>query len=257
MYRIYVKGEWGRATYGGEFYKCFKFSKHIIPNPRLNGHIALYKANLPLHISFDFNVNPYMTCTIWQIEGKKAIQIDEICAPNPNNTTPAICREFVRLYNNHPGGLFVYGDPAGEHEDTRVEKRTEQKYNDFVLIRNELAAFRPTLRTESKAPPVVMRANFINSILDSNYEGCQILIGDNCKNSIKDLQYLKEASDGRKHKEKVKDEGTGVTSEKYGHTSDSMDYIICSVFRNEFNKYQRGTVSTPITQGKTVSSHDW
>src|ERR1039458_3018559 len=29
LYKIYVLGEWGRVTYGGEFYKCFKFSKHV------------------------------------------------------------------------------------------------------------------------------------------------------------------------------------------------------------------------------------
>ncbi len=225
---------------GGEFYKCFKRSVHVVSNPKDNGFPMLYKPSLPLHISFDFNVNPYMTCTIWQVDGKKANQIDEICLQNPNNTTPATCKEFARRYQSHQAGLFIYGDPAGDHEDTRVEKREEKKYNDFRLIINNLTQFRPELRVDRAAPPVVMRGNFINSIFESCFEGIEILIGSNCVNSINDYVYGKEASDGRKLKELEKSEATKISYQKYHHTSDANDYLLCHIFKNEFRKYQTG-----------------
>lgn len=242
---------------GGEFYKCFNRIKQVKPNPITNGHHHFYKAGLPLHITFDFNVHPYMTCNVWQMDGKKATQIDEICLSNPNNTTPTVCKEFIRRYQGHEAGLFIYGDPSGDHEDTRVEKRTEEKYNDFVLIRNALAQFKPALRIDSAAPPVVMRGNFINTIFEKNFEGIEIIIGDNCKNTINDYQYLKEDADGRKFKEKVKDPQTLVSYEKLGHTSDANDYFICWVFRSEFTKYQRGTSRVEFSQGKTLQKNAW
>ena len=62
-------------------------------------------------------------------------------------------------------------------------------------------------------------------------------MGKNLKN---DLLYVKEAQDGGKHKAKKKDKNTGVTYEEYGHTSDCLDYLICEVFKNEFQKYTNG-----------------
>jgi phage terminase large subunit len=56
-------------------------------------------------------------------------------------------------------------------------------------------------------------------------------------NTIKDYLYLKEDADGTK-KEKAKDALTGVTYEKYGHTSDANDYLLCEAFTKEFDKYQ-------------------
>lgn len=250
LYRIYVLGEWGKVIYGGEFYKCFRSSKHIKFNQVLNGVTAFYNKDLPLHISFDFNVNPYMTCTIWQIDGLNAVQIDELCLSNPNNTTVAICREFTRRYKHHEAGLFIYGDPSGKHEDTRVEKRTEDGYNDFTIIRNELESFNPSMRISSSAPPVVARGNFINAIFENNFEGINITIGNNCKNSCRDYQYLQEASDGRKSKEKEKNENSGIQHEKYGHTSDASDYLLCYVYRSEFTLHQKGNKLPTILVGE-------
>lgn len=204
-YRIYVKGEWGQLVQGGEFYKCFKFSKHI---KQLS-----YNKELALHISFDFNVNPYMTCLIYQIEGKQIKQIDEFCLEHPRNSTKAICLEFIKKYQNHTSGLFVYGDPSGRRKDTR----SESGFNDYKIIESILRAYRPALRVSNKAPSVVMRGNFINLIFESNFDEIEILIDNNCKNTINDLVYLKEDSDGKKKKEMVKNKNTGVSYEKYGH----------------------------------------
>jgi phage terminase large subunit len=238
LYKVYVLGEWGRISIGGEFYKKFKFSKQV--------KSIVYNPDLALHISFDFNVNPYMTCTIWQMSNKILYQIGEICAKSPNNTTKGVCREFERRYYSHDSGLFIYGDPSGKQEDTRSEKG----YNDFRIIEKELERFKPVFRVASKAPPVVMRGNFINTIFEANFEGIEIYIDEKCNNTINDYVYLKEASDGTKLKEKAKDPDTGVQYEKFGHCSDANDYLICEAFSAEFSIYQRGTRKLEYTIGR-------
>jgi hypothetical protein len=232
---------------GGEFYKYFNRSLSVRDVKLIDGFNSgdrAYNPDLPIHASFDFNVNPYMTCVLWQIvidqikKTKKAIQIDEICLPNPNNTTEAICKELVRKYQGHGAGWFVYGDTSGKKQDTRSEKGS----NDYVIIMKSLSIFKPSLRLpiNGKAPAVVMRKNFINTIFEKTFEGVEIIIHEKCSKSIDDYVYLKEASDGTKLKEKVKNPDTGVSYEKFGHTSDASDYFICMAFLHEYVKYQNG-----------------
>ena len=235
LYAIYAKGLWTMKETGGNFYKLF--------NRARNTADLQYNRELSLHISFDFNVNPYMTCTIWQIEGKTAMQIDEICLPTPRNRTTDVCKEFESRYFSHDAGLFIYGDPAGKHEDTRTEKG----YNDFIIIQRALAKFKPTMRVARSAPPVVMRGNWINAVFAHNEGGLKFVIGNNCVKSIADYMYLKEAADGTKSKTKEKDSETKVSYEKYGHTSDSADYILTYAFEANFILFQKGGVHTKMS----------
>jgi hypothetical protein len=220
------------AKSGGEFYKCFDRALHVGK--------CVYDASIALHITFDFNVNPYITLCIWQIIGKKCMQIGEICLESPRNNTAAACKEFKRIYQGHEAGLFVYGDPAGKHQDTRNQKG----YNDYTIIQSQLKDFKPIFRVAPKAPAVVMRANFINSILEQKLFGIEICINENCKETIKDYTFIKEAADGTKYKEKT--QKNGITFEKYGHPSDANDYFLCEAFKAEFSRYLRGdTESKP------------
>lgn len=238
-YTIYCKGEWGNRQSGGLFYKLFNRAKSVEST-------ISYNSNAALHISFDFNVNPYMSLTIWQIHGKVAMCIDEITTVSPDNTTMGICREFVRKYNSHASGLFIYGDPAGKHQDTR----TEAGHNDYLIILQELQKFKPVLRVANVAPSIVTRGNFINTIFHNGFSDVNVLISDKCKVLINDLLFTKESSDGTKHKEKTKDKESGVSHEKYGHLSDTMDYFICEAFINEYRAYQFGSDPTISTFGK-------
>lgn len=240
-YTIYCLGEWGNRAAGGLFYKLFNRAKNV------DGGIG-YKPELALHITFDFNVNPYMSCSIWQVVGKVAYCIDEIAAISPKNTTKGVCEEFIRRYNSHGAGLFIYGDPSGRNEDTRSEKG----FNDYVVIQTELSQFKPVIRVALKHPPVVMRGNFINTVFNEGFDGANIVISDKCTHVMTDLLFLKEAADGTKLKEKVKDKESGVTHEKYGHFSDGMDYLICEVFKSEFYQYQHGKGIPQMKTGRNV-----
>ena len=115
----------------------------------------------------------------------------------------------------------------------------------------------PTLRVASKAPNVKSRGDFINSILESEYDGISIAIDESCKKSIDDFLCIKQDVNGVKLKEKTKDEKTGGICEKYGHTSDSADYFLTSAFADEFNYFINGkTVFNPV-YGKRRNNDAW
>lgn len=227
-YLVYALGEWGKLRTGGEVYKKFSTAKHVSVHP--------YDPELPIHLTFDFNVNPYMTAIACQLVGKDLKIINEFCLSDPQNRTSEVCKQFERTYYAHDKGLFIYGDPSGKAQDTRSEKG----YNDFRIIEQYLVKYRPQLRVASKAPPVVMRMNFINAIFDFNFENISIGIDSRCKETIKDFSSVLEASDGTKDKKKEKNPVTGITFEKWGHVTDAMEYLICQIFSREFDIYQRG-----------------
>ncbi|MEO6901564.1 MAG: PBSX family phage terminase large subunit [Bacteroidia bacterium] len=229
-YTIYCLGHWGNKVLGGLFYKKFNIGK--------NTFNFKYDKSIPLHISFDFNVSPYLSVTIWQAVGKALYLIDEIAMESPKNTTKDACTEIKRRYFMHEGGVFIYGDPSGKNEDTRTEKG----WNDFKIISTELSVFRPVERVARMHPPVAMRGNFINEIFENTYDGISINIYEGSVYLKNDFLFGKEASDGTKDKTKVKDKVKDITYEKYHHHSDSADYLICMMFAESFGKYQNGNV---------------
>lgn len=228
-YRVYALGEWGKIDSGAEFYKTF--------NTAVNVGKVQYNPELPLHLSFDENVNPYITCTIYQAEGNKIRAIDEVAMTPPNNTLQHMLTEIEKRYMFHSGGMFIYGDATSRKEDVKLEKG----YNFFSLIVRGLEKFHPSTRVPLANPPVMIRGMFINDILRGKYEDVEIIIGENCRKIIEDLRYVKEAADGTKLKEKVKDPRTGVTYEPHGHMSDTLDYFICQYLNPLFVKFQHGS----------------
>ena len=146
QYEQFVEGNWDlQLKTGGEFYKCFELDSHVAD--------AKYNPLLPLHISWDDNVNPYLPCGIFQIEGKTISMVDEIAGVTPNNTISAVCREIIRKYPAHDKGMFIYGDATANKEDTKLEKGM----NFYKLITEALRQYKPSLRVLNSNPSVVMR----------------------------------------------------------------------------------------------------
>lgn len=240
LHRIYVLGEWGRERTGGEFYKHFNYSKHT--------STIEYNPTLPIHISFDENVNPYFPCCIFQIDGKNIYLIKEILGHNPNNTVTWITRQILRqcIEWNHNGGVFIYGDATSQKDDVKIEKG----YDLYRLIMEALQELRPIRRVNTSNPSVVMAGYFFNSILLDNHAGISFTIDERCKTAIDDFSYTKEASDGRKDKKTVKDTKTGVTYQPYGHISDLTTYLLTQAFASDYAAYQRGNSMVKSIVGK-------
>ena len=179
QYEVFVNGDWDiQLKTGGEFYKCFELDKHVVEE-------ATYNPNLPLHISWDDNVNPYLPLGIFQIHkrllpdgglyGYDIHMINEIAGKDPLNTIRAVCNEFKRLYPNHTGGLFVYGDATARKEDTKLEKG----HDFYRIVTDNLRDYKPSLRVLSNNPSVKMRGDFINTVLEKELFGLRIFINKN------------------------------------------------------------------------------
>jgi phage terminase large subunit len=224
-YRVYTLGEWGSLSTGAEFYSGFDYQRNTCE--------VEYDEDLPLILGFDFNVLPYCSLVICQLQEKELRVIQEKALPSPNNNTKALCTEFKRLYPNHSAGVIIVGDSSGLHSDTRGEWGS----NDYSIIFKELEKYRPINKVPNKNPRVVTRGQFINSVFRDSYEGIEIKIDPLCKKLIDDFLYGKTAQDGTKLKQVVKDKTTGASYQKYFHMSDAFDYVVCLIFLTDFLKY--------------------
>lgn len=210
---------------GGEFYSSFDRTVHVKPCKEIEG--------AAVHLSFDQNVVPYITCNVYQINQEENIYylraIDEFCLPNPKNKTESLCREIANDYDQlmTSGGMYYYGDASGKHRDTRGME------NDYDILERVLAKYISgnSNRVAKKNPGLNKRREFINRIFEEKLP-IRIEVDPKCKNLIADLEYIKETPEGTKLKQTVRDDKQGTSYEKYGHCSDDLDYIVCSAFKN-------------------------
>lgn len=239
-YEVYALGNWGKLVTGGEFYKKFKREIHVKP--------LKYDKNLPLHISFDKNKNPYFPCGIFQIDGKEIRLIDEICAKNPNNTVNWITMEIERRYRGHNAGMYIYGDSTAAVDDVTDEKG----YDMYRRIIDALAMFRPGRRVSAANPNIKGRGEFFNDILECNPKalGIRFFINTTCTESITDFYLTKEGADGRKDKTMVTDKVTKVRYQPHGHITDLSDYLLCFAFAKEYSEWETGTHATTFMYSK-------
>lgn len=254
-YMVFVEGNWNvQLKTGGEFYKCFELEKHVQTMP--------YNPELPIHMSWDDNVNPYLPVGIFQVHqvvenretvGYNIYMIDEIAGEHPNNTVKAVCNEFKRRYPNHRAGLFVYGDATASKEDTKLEKGM----NFYKIIFEQLSVYQPKSRITRSNPSVVMRGNWFNTVLELNRGGLSFYVAEHCAKTISDFVNLKEAADGTKNKEMDTDPKTKVRYQKYGHFTDLTDYFMCSCFYSEYQSYQKGGHGTMASVGRNTSRNTY
>lgn len=224
-YNIYALGHWGKLRTGGEFLKQFKYDKHCGIYP--------YNPDLPLHIVFDENVLPYVTCNVYQLPNNILTQIDEIMLEDPRNTLKETCEEFIKRYGSNVQGLFVYGDATSKKNDSKLQKG----YNFYKLIQNYLSLMRPTFKVPMANPAVINSKQFVNDIFLDEVTGVQLRFDVNCKKSINDYQYCTEDADGKVNKSTIKNKTTGQSYQQYGHACDALRYIVYMIFHKEYRNW--------------------
>jgi hypothetical protein len=231
-YQVFVEGNWDiQQRTGSEFYKYFSIDKHTAK--------VHYNPELPLHLSWDENVNPYLPCGVFQISGMQIRFIDLFLGRNPRNTIKDVCADIKLKYRGHSAGMFIYGDATSQKADVKQQKG----YNLFTIILNELKEFNPQKRVPASNPALVPRGQFINSVLYNQFDGIEFLISHELKDAINDFILTAEAPDGTKAKQVVKDPVSGVSYQPNGHITDLTDYIVCYAFSKSFSKFQKGSVS--------------
>lgn len=228
FYNIYALGNWGKLNKGGEAYKKFSVKRHVRPT-------RAYDPEKSLHLTFDENVNPYLTLNVHQAEDIATWQIDEICLEDPRNSLGETLKEFKDRYPPVGTTIYIYGDATSRKADAKLEKGK----NFFTLIENffESNGYIYARRVPSSNPNVETRINWLNEVFDKGIDGISIEIGDTCTKTVNDYQYCKTASDGTKHKEKTKHPVTKVVYEKYGHTTDANDYFYTYFYATSFANF--------------------
>jgi len=217
---------------GGEWFTSFSREQHVMP--------CTYDPSLPLHITLDFNVNPYMTLLVSQLhesDDPKYDYIDrtlrEYCLKNPKNNTEDICTDFLYDYIEAETGLFYYGDPSGKNRQT-VSKDLKHNYSTLEMV------LRPMLHSTSdrvlhRAPTLVKSKHFCNRYMNGTLR-IKFEIDPSCKNTINDFEYLKEGPNGGYNKEKTTDPDTKVSYEKLGHCADAFRYRIVKQFEQLYER---------------------
>ena len=227
MKRIYVDGAWGREKTGGEFY-IFDKDKNVAP--------ITYSPEYNIHVSFDFNISPYLSVSLWHIYERDGITtvgcFDVLAMENPYNNTEDACRAFMDKYPLTDLGIFVYGDASG-----RVRSTTSHRHN-YDIIEDVL---RPYIRNWSwrvpkRNPLFNKRRDFVNKCLAGGYDDIRVIINPECDAMVSDLENVLTDESGKKWVKKSKNKA-GVPFEKYGHFSDTMDYLLCSAFENRFKNF--------------------
>ena len=227
-----LEGDWNAVERtGGEHYPSFDTQLHT------GDYAGSYDAGVALHLTFDFNTSPYVTGLAWQVRGKECTQVAEVTLGSPLNNTLACAQGLVRRFPAHAAEVFVYGDPAGRAADTRSEKGQ----NDFTILLGvfQKAGWQCTQRVAASAPSVSMRGLWIDKILGERVGGIGLRFDKACRNTIQDYQKVKKAADGTKQKKRVTDPKTGVSYEQYGHCTDAADYMLCQLFSEDYQRFQR------------------
>jgi len=215
---------------GGEYYAQYFREKHVVGRLEIN-------PDLPAHLTWDFNVIPYMTALLLQMEYEDDNTIvikvlREYCLEHPKNTTGNICDEVIFDFSGVITTAFIYGDASGKNRVTALMNEKSPKHN-YDVIKTKLAAFlfRDSMRVPKANPPIAGRRIMHNRIFSGKHK-IRIEIDERCTNFINDLETGKEGPNGEYLKEMAEDTRTQKKFQKNGHLSDAFTYFCWKHFNN-------------------------
>lgn len=229
-YEVYVLGKWGQVRTGKEYMHNFSYVKQVKPCPFIPGQ--------PVHLTWDFNVNPYLTLCCYQIVprtegGYRVQQFDEICLEHPRNRIESVAEEYLARYwtpyPNNRSYAFLYGDAQGNN---RVEGKGDERRFDWVNDALKPVLHNTSNRTMRHNPSVIRQRDFMNNLLSGNKYPLDWVIDPRCKNTIIDYQKLKQGPVGF-----LIEKGTdaaGSSYEKYGHCYTASSYFAIGAFASWF-----------------------
>lgn len=228
-YNVYALGEWGVIRTGSEFFGSFNRGKHT-------GEVE-YDSSLPIHISVDSNVLPYISCTYWQVaidDNKYNVrQIDETCADSPNNTVRKAAKLVAsRLRAFGVDKVILHGDASTRAANNIDDEK--RSFHDLFIDTLQKEGVEVEDKISNKNPSVPMSGEFINAIFDKILPDLNIIIGEKCQTSIEDYMSVQKDVNGAILKTKVKNKITMQTYEEHGHISDTFRYMVVDILREQF-----------------------
>lgn len=175
-YRINVLGEFGDYTSG------------LVVKNFTNDNIKElhYQPDLPLHLTFDFNVDP-MSCILAHVADGKVFYFDEFILEN--TTTQGTMDEVLKKYPAHKTDIIINGDASGDNRSTQSE------VSNYVIIRNALKRHYPNnkIRFDLRPynPPIKNRIASFNAMICNHNGERKIFIDKRCKWLLYNIYNLK------------------------------------------------------------------
>ena len=236
-YQVYALGEWGHIRTGAEFFPSF--SHGVVCG------MFKYNPELPIHISMDSNVLPYVTATFFQKEYKpddvqQVTQIDELPIESPNNSARKAAKVIAKRLKEYgySDKVYLHGDASGKAANTiDCENRS---FFDLVIDELEHEGFEVEDCIGNKNPSVATTGEFINAVWDGRVPGVAIRIDNDCTTSIDDYQAVQKDENGAIAKQKVTNPVTKQKYEAHGHVADTLRYIAHDLLRQQYTEFSMG-----------------
>lgn len=236
-YQVYALGEWGHIRTGAEFFPSFS---HGVVCGRFK-----YNPELPIHISMDSNVLPYVTATFFQKEYKpddvqQVTQIDELPIESPNNSARKAAKVIAKRLKEYgySDKVYLHGDASGKAANTIDSEN--RSFFDLVIDELEHEGFDVVDNIGKRNPSVATTGEFINAVWDGRVPGVSIRIDDDCTVSIDDYQAVQKDENGAIAKQKVTNPVTKQKYEAHGHVSDCLRYIAHDLLRQQYTDFSMG-----------------
>lgn len=241
-YNVYALGEWGVIKTGNEFLNSFNVGKNSGEYPYIPG--------LPIHLSVDSNVLPYISVGYWQVDlskGKDMYQIAETTAESPNNTVrraaKLVSKKLIEL--GYDDKIYLHGDASAKAANTIDDNK--RSFMDLFIDTLRKDNWTVEDKVGNKNPLVSMTGEFVNAIFEKQLPDLSININDGCRASIDDYQSVQKDANGAILKTKVKDSVTKQSYEEHGHLTDTLRYVVHDIMYEEYvqfaNRRKRNTYS--------------
>lgn len=241
-YNVYALGEWGVIKTGNEFLNSFNVGKNSGEYPYIPG--------LPIHLSVDSNVLPYISVSYWQVDlskGKDMYQIAETTAESPNNSVRRAAKLVSKKLSElgYDDKIYLHGDASAKAANTIDDNK--RSFMDLFIDTLKKDNWTVEDKVGNKNPLVSMTGEFVNAIFEKQLPDLSININDSCRASIDDYQSVQKDANGAILKTKVKDSVTKQTYEEHGHLTDTLRYVVHDIMYEEYvqfaNRRKRNTYS--------------
>lgn len=147
----YLGGQFVNMT-GALAYPAFAAERQLRP--------LAFTPDLPLRLSFDFNVDPMTLVVGQQFAGPSGLEFHVLEALALNaSTVQDVCAAFVERHPTWKAGLWIYGDASGKSRSHQSLK------SNYAIIRELLARVGPlTMCVPTQNPAVALRLNTVNAL---------------------------------------------------------------------------------------------
>lgn len=198
----------------GQVYHAFDRRVHVLP--------LRASKNLGWEVCFDFNRNP-MCCVLTQTAPARGSLRPKVYAIHEivlrDSGTEQACSEAIKYIGDTEHTVAVYGDPAGNHRDTRsnasdydiIRKRFSQRYG---------ARFRARWRRQAYS--IEGRVNAVNGMFKNSNGEMSFFINESCRALRRDFERVVYKEGGS--------EFDKTTDKTLTHVSDAVGYRIVEDF---------------------------